>query len=131
MATLDNDQSDAFGYYLQEKNIIKRFFKTAGAGFNDICIIYDLNKDVFLVDNQKFFYDGVFFKNFNYTVSMIEPKVYKDEFAQDDEDSPIQFEYRTKEFYIGDPTYKKLLRESRTLLDINELVCVTQTIYID
>ena len=100
MESLDNDQSDSFGYYLQEKNLIKRFFKTDGASFNDICIIYDIAKDLFLVDDNKFFYDGVFFKNNNYTVSAIEEKVYKDEFAQDDDDQAINFEYRTKEYYI-------------------------------
>lgn len=33
-----------------------------------------------------------------YTISMIEPKVYQDEINQDDEDSAIDFERRTKEF---------------------------------
>ena len=62
---------------------------------------------------------------------MVEPKVYQDEYAQDDEDSPIPFEYRTKEFYISDPTIKKIFRETRTMLDINELVVMTQEMYID
>jgi len=62
---------------------------------------------------------------------MIEPKVYQDEINQDDEDSGIQFEYWTKEFYISDPTYKKILWETRTLLDINELQALTQEIWID
>jgi len=62
---------------------------------------------------------------------MVEPKVYQDEYAQDDEDSGIAFEYWTKEFYISDPTLKKILWESRTLLDINELASCTQEIWID
>jgi len=62
---------------------------------------------------------------------MVEPKVYKDEYGQDDEDSAIPFEYRTKEFYISDPTYKKILWETRTLLDINELAELIQEIYLD
>lgn len=62
---------------------------------------------------------------------MIEPKVFQDEIYQDDEDTGIQFEYWTKEFYLSDPTYKKILWESRTLIDINELVELTQEIWID
>ncbi len=62
---------------------------------------------------------------------MIEPKVYQDEIYQDDEDTGIQFEYWTKEFYLSDPTYKKILWESRTLIDINELASLTQEIWID
>lgn len=131
MSTLDIDQTASFGYYLPKENLIKWFFKTSGATFNDVCIIYDITKDAFLVDSQKFFYDGLFFKGVNYTISMLEPKVYQDEYAQDDEDSPIPFEYWTKEFYISDPTYKKILWETRTLLDINELASCTQEIWID
>ncbi|MBP9798167.1 hypothetical protein KBC70_03405 [Candidatus Woesebacteria bacterium] len=62
---------------------------------------------------------------------MIEPKVYQDEINQDDEDSAIDFEYWTKKFYISDPTYKKILWESRTLLDMNDLAEPTQEIWID
>jgi hypothetical protein len=62
---------------------------------------------------------------------MIEPKVYQDEINQDDEDAGIEFEYWTKEFYISEPTYKKILWETRTLLDINELAEPTQEIWID
>lgn len=131
MATLDTDQSESFGYYLPKENLIKWFFKSDGASFNDVCVVYDITHDAFLVDSQKFFFGGIFFGGKNYTISMIEPKVYQDEYAQDDEDSPIQFEYWTKEFYISDPTYKKILWESRTLLDINELAQPTQEIWID
>jgi hypothetical protein len=62
---------------------------------------------------------------------MIEEKVYQDEYSFDDEGSAIPFEYHTKEFYVADPTIKKILWESRTLLDINELAELTQEIWID
>jgi hypothetical protein len=62
---------------------------------------------------------------------MIEPKIYKDEYAQDDENTPIPFEYRTKEFFVGDPTLNKILRETRTLVEINELAELYQYIYIN
>jgi len=131
MGKLDDDQSDSFGYYLPDQELVKRHIKTAGATFNDIVIIYDRDKDAFLVDNNKFFYGGIHFKNHDYTISMLEPKVYQDEYGQDDEDSAIQFEYRTKEFYISDPTYKKILRETRCLLDINELASLAQEVWVD
>jgi hypothetical protein len=62
---------------------------------------------------------------------MIEEKVYQDEYSNDDEGSAIPFEYHVKEFYYGDPTIKKILRESRTLLEMNELARPTQEIRID
>jgi len=131
MQSLDKDQSSAFGYLLPWEMLIKWFFRSNGATFNDICVVYDITKDKFLVDWQKYFYDGLFFKWKNYTLSNIEPKVYQDEYSQDDEGSPIPFEYRTKEYYISESTYKKILRESRLLLDINELATLTQTIWMD
>lgn len=131
MQNLDKDQSSAYGYLLPWEMLIKWFFKSNGAWFNDVCIIYDITKDKFLVDWEKYFFDGVFFKGKNYTVSMIEPKVYQDEYGQTDENSPIQRVYRTKEFYVSDPTLKKIIRETRTLLDINELATVTQNILIN
>jgi len=131
MSMLDKDQIDSFWYFLPKDNLIKWFLKSDWASFNDVCIIYDIIKDAFLVDWQKYFYDWLNFKWKNYTLSMIEAKVYQDEYGQDDEDSIIPFEYWTKEFYISEPTYKKIFRETRTLLDINELAWLQQEIYID
>ena len=131
MASLDLDQSDAFGYYLPKENIIKWFMKREGSDINDICIIYDITKDSFLIDEQKYFFDWVNFKGRNYTVSNVEPKVYQDEVNQDDEDAWIPFEYQTKDFTFWDPSRKKILWESRTFTKINELAEFTQEIYVD
>lgn len=128
---MSKDQTASFGYYLPDKSLIKWFLKTDGASFNDICIVYDVIKEAWFVDTNKYFYDGTFFKGKDYTVSMLEPKVYQDEYSQTDEDTAIQFEYRTKDMYISDPTLRKILRESRTFLDINELASVIQTIRVD
>lgn len=131
MSTLDRDQTASFGYFLPVEMLIKWHVKSQWATFNDICIVYDITKDIFLVDSQKYFYWGVYHKGKNYTISMIEPKVYQDEYSNDDEWSAIPFEYHTKEFYYWDPTIKKILRESRTLLDMNELATPRQEIWID
>jgi hypothetical protein len=131
MSTLDRDQSDSFGYFLPVEMLIKWHLKSMWSTFNDVCIVYDITKDKFLVDNQKNFFGATFFKGKNYTISMIEEKVFQDEYSDDDEGSAIPFEYHTKEFYYGDPTIKKILRESRTLLDMNELAQPTQEIWID
>jgi len=56
LATLDVDQTASFGYFVSDKNLIKWFVKTAGSTLNDVCIIYDITKDAFLIDSGKFFY---------------------------------------------------------------------------
>ena len=129
--TLDKDQSSAFGYFLPEEMLVKWHVKTAGSTINDLIIVYDIEKDAFLVDNGKYFYGGLYFNGKNYTISIVEPKVFYDEIYNDDDGTAIQWEYRTKEFYISEPTMQKLLRESRTLLDVNELAQVNQSIYLD
>ncbi len=131
MSTLDRDQTASFGYFMPVEMLIKWHLKSQWATFNDVCIVYDITKDKFLVDTQKNFYWATYFKWKNYTISMIEEKVYQDEYSDDDEGSAIPFEYHTKEFYYGDPTIKKILWESRTLLDMNELAQPTQEIWID
>lgn len=129
--TLDPDQSNVWWEYYAKENIIKWFARTRGATFNDICIIYDISRDAFLVDEQKYFFHGIISDFGNYTVSNIEPKVYLDEVNQDDDDDPIEFEYWTKEFDLWDPTRKKILWEMRTVVEVNELAELIQEIYID
>ena len=67
----------------------------------------------------------------NYTISSTTNKVYKDEYGTTDEGSAILLTYYTKEFYLSDPTYKKIIWESRTLLDVDINENVVQKIYID
>lgn len=131
MQSLDSDQTESFGYYCSNRNLIKWHFKSEWSTFNDVCVVYDITKDAFLVDNNKHFFGGVYSDTDNYTISMLEGKVYRDEFAQDDENQPIAFEYWTKEFYMWHSTFRKILRETRTLTDINELAVLEQCIYID
>lgn len=129
--TLDPDQSESWWEYYPKENIIKWLVRTRWATFNDLCIIYDISRDAFLVDEQKYFYHGIKTDFGNYTISNIEPKVYRDEINQDDDDDPIEFEYWTKEFDLGDPTRKKILWEMRSILEVNELAELVQEIYID
>ena len=131
MSTLDDNQDDAFGYYIPKDNLIKWFFKSEWSALNDICIVYDIEKDAFLIDEQKFFFDWVNFKGKNYTISNVEAKVFEDEINQDDEDAWIPFEYRTKEFTLWDPSRKKVLWETRAFTKINELAVLTQEILVD
>ncbi len=131
MQSLSSDQSASFAYYYQPTNLIKWHLKSDGATFNDVCIVYDITKDEFMVDSQKFFYGGTMFEGNAYTISMIEPKMFQDEFSQDDEDSAINFVRWTKEYNLGEPTRKKLLWEARTYGRINELAELVCDIYID
>lgn len=131
MKSLAKDQTDCWGYYVPKEDIIKWFFKSEGSDIHDICVIYDVGKDKFLVDNGKPFSDGVNFHWEVYTISEVEAKLYEDEWGTEDDDAPIPFEYWTKEFYISDPSFKKLIWETRTTIDMNLNVAMKQEIWVD
>jgi hypothetical protein len=96
-----------------------------------VVLVYDVVLDKFVIDEYKYFNGSIVLNGQQYSISGIETKIYKDEYAQDDEDSPIDFEYWTKEFDYGDDFLYKVLRESITSCYINELAELTQEIYID
>lgn len=131
MKTLAKDQSDCWGYYVPKEDLIKWFFKSEWSDIHDICIVYDVEKDKFLVDNGKIFSDWISFHWWVYTISDVEAKLYEDEIGTEDEDAPIPFEYWTKEFYVSDPSFKKLFWEARTTLDMNLNVELLQEIWVD
>jgi hypothetical protein len=130
MATLDEEQDNSFAYFSEKDNLIKWHFKTKGSEINDICIVYDITKDTFLVDNQKVMQAGVDHLGQGYIASELEPKIYKDDFGYDDEGQAIPWEYWTKAFDESMPTRKKEYWEARTDIAINELGEVTQEVYI-
>ena len=131
LKSLAKDQSDCWGYYVPKEDLIKWFFKSDGSSIHDICVVYDVSKDKFLVDTGKPFYDGVNFHNSVYTLSEVEAKIFEDEIGTEDEDAPIPFEYWTKEFYISDPSFKKIFWETRTTLDMNLNAELIQEIWVD
>ena len=131
MKSLDKNQSDCWGYYVPSEDLIKWFFKSEWSSVHDICIVYDVTKDKFLVDTGKPFYYGISFHNAVYTLSEVEAKLFEDEIWTEDDDMPIPFEYWTKEFYISDPSFKKIFWETRTTLDMNLNAELLQEIWVD
>jgi len=131
MVSLDSNQDDCFGYYLPKDNLIKWFFRTEWATYNDICIIYDTEKDAFLIDNNKEFYGWTSLNWINYTISTIDSKLFKDETGVNDESTAIPFEYHTKDFDLWAPIVKKELWEANTYTAINQKAELSQVIEVD
>lgn len=131
MGTLDNDQEDGFAVVVPSKNEIRWFLKTRGATHNDICIAYNWEFDCFYVDTNKAFYASCLMDNLVYAVGYYEKKVYQDDVGTSDDDSPIQFEYRTKILDLGNPTELKELWQARLFVGINGGTQLTQDIYAD
>ena len=131
LKSLAKNQSDCWGYYVPSEDLIKWFFKSEWSSVHDICVVYDVTKDKFLIDTGKPFYYGISFHNAVYTLSEVEAKMYQDEIWTEDDDMPVPFEYWTKEFYISDPSFKKIFWETRTTLDMNLNAELLQEIWVD
>jgi hypothetical protein len=80
MDNLDSDQSTSFAYGIPEKQIIKWHLKSKWSPYNDLCIVYNVEYDEFMVDTNKVFYGGINFNGWNYTISQLEPKIFQDEY---------------------------------------------------
>lgn len=131
MHSLDTDQSESFAQYYPEQALIKWHLKSSGSAINDVCIVYDVSKDMFLVDTAKYFYDGTYLNGQVYTISMVDTTVFKDEWGTDDDGGAISFDYWTKWFDEGEFTLKKCYWESRTDVMMNPLAELTQEIYLN
>lgn len=131
MAKLDNDQTECFGYFLPFENIVVWHFKSKWSSYNNRPIVYDITHNCFLPDNQKFFYAWINFGNNYYTVSILEDKVYRDEYSFTDDWTPIWFKKVSKEWVTWWPTFKQELYQARRLLSYNRLAIVTEKIYMD
>lgn len=131
MESLDSDQSEWFGFAIPEKQLICWHLKTKGATYNDIVITYNYEFDEWMVDTNKSFSGGTLFNSKPYTISTINPTVFRDEEGSTDDDAPIQFRYDTKWIDLWEPTILKCLWQTRTFLKLNVLWEIYQNIYAD
>lgn len=79
MASLHPDQSNSFAYVIPEHGLIKWHLRSKKSQYNDICVVYSAIYDEFMVDTQKTFFGGCNYNTLNFTVSQLEPKLYRDE----------------------------------------------------
>lgn len=131
MASLDADQSNCWWYYLPDKNLVVWHFKTIGSTFNNTTLVYDLDKDVFLFDDNKYFFGGCQHKTNYFTISNLEPKIYYDEHGLSDDNTAIPFVRKSKKFTFWDITRKKELWEIRLWFSLNELATLIMETYAD
>lgn len=89
MDSLDDDQSDAFGYFDSVSKLVKFHVKSSGAAFNDTVIVWDMVAKTFLVDDSKFFSCLVTHDGKTYAGSSINASAFQDETGTDDDGQPI------------------------------------------
>lgn len=131
MEWLDSDQSQGFGYAIPEKQLICWHLKSKEAVYNDTVIVYNYEFDEWLLDTNKSFSNACLINSIPYAISAITPIIYRDEYGDTDDDSPIQFRYDTKKIDLWNPTILKNLWQTRTFLKLNSKTKLYQRIYAD
>lgn len=131
MALLDEDQTDAFAYYDPVNQLVKWHVKTRWAAANNLVIIYDRQRDTWLVDDNKNFTDWVHFNGRNYTLSALAPLLYEDEVLNSDDWQKVRMFRASKEWNIGEPTIKKDFWMTRLYFSMDEEAELIQRVYVD
>lgn len=109
--TLDEDQSNAFGYYHKEKKLLFFHLKQKGEQFNNMVLVYDVINDSFLIDDNKYYSDVAKVGMKYYAGSSINMEMYEDETGNSDRGDPISWSRTTKRFDMGNPNYRKEFRQ--------------------
>lgn len=131
MESLADAQTEAFGAYYPKQLMARWCFRTEGSEVNDVSLIYDVKNDLFLVDTNKFFTGVAVANGKAYALSQVEPKVYIDEDGYTDEDTPIEFQYWTKQLDVGDVTRYKQFWEARIAGSINAQANTILEVYVN
>lgn len=132
----DNNEVLAFGYYMEEDQLIAWHFSLDGVK-NSVTVLYDLNQSEWLIDDNKEYHHAVNNNGANYALTSkvgIGPAhaIVQDENQYTsvvDCGIPFLCVRRTKEFVFGDRTRIKRIYEGRTQLRVNGTV--NQKIYCD
>lgn len=128
---LNDNQDSAFGFFDRKNNLVKFFVRSVNSTVNDICIIYDMVNQCFLLDNNKNFAGMTEYNNNIYANSVFDGTVYIDEYWQNDNDLPINWWYKTISMWLWIQTIRKQFRGMTFWWAINDTTDIWIEIYID
>lgn len=109
--SLDEDQSDCYGYYNKTQRTVTWYVKKKGSIYNDTCLVYDIVGDNFFVDTNRFGIAGTRHNGKEYVASSINSALYENDIGKDDDDVGIGWYRYTKRIDAGNPNKRKVLRE--------------------
>lgn len=128
---LDDDQSGAFAMFDSVNNIVKFYMRSRESLKNDVCVVYDIQRDTWLKDNNKFYWCATVMNNYIYTGSVLDYSIYKEEFGINDRWDGIQWYFETTDQVFGTPWQLKQFRGASIAGQINNLWKVRRQILVD
>lgn len=129
--SLDDDQSECYGFYNQEEELVMWHLRKAWSLHNNITLIYDLTNETFLVDDSKYFRCLTYHDNKIYAGSDLNSLIYREWDAYDDDGFAIDRERRTTEMHLWNPYLIKYFREVGLSWEHNALSNIKIEVLVD
>ena len=131
MDTLDDDQSNCFGYFNWDTRTVHWHVKEKGMPFNNKVIVYDIINDTFLIDDNKFMSCATVHNSKYYTWSSINSYLFQDEVWFDDDWMEINRVRQTKNMNFWNQNLRKVFRGVGIVWQISPLWQIRVEVVID
>jgi len=128
---IDEDQTNAFWVFDSVNNLAKFFVKSRESTVNDVCIIYDIQRNTWLKDNNKFYSCVTAINNQLYMGSALDYRVYHDEYWDSDSGDGIEWYFETTDQVFGTPRQQKQFRGVSIAGQINSLANIRWQGYVE
>ena len=129
--TLDEDQSNSFGYYNRNNKTVHRHLKQRWEPIPNIVLVYDVNTDSFYLDTNKYFSCVAEHKNKYYWGSAFATIIYHDDVWPTDDWVAIEWERDTAILSVGSPVYRKEFREVNIYWEKDDDVDINVSVLVD
>ncbi len=129
--SLDSDQSDSFALFDRQYNIVKFRCQSIDSTVDDVTVIWDIQNQTWLKDNNKFVSCGCILNDQIYTGSAFSFVVYADEFGNDDNWEWIERLYASSQMIIWWPADVKQFRGAQIAWQLNNLTNIRWQVLID
>ena len=98
---LEDDQSNAFGYFDESTKTAHWFLRTKNSLYNDTILIFDVQNNTWTTDTNKYFNDVVVVDKNIYAGSALSNNIIQDNIWLNDDSRAIEFEIQDTDIALG------------------------------
>lgn len=128
---LADDQSDAVAAFDRKQNIVKFYVKSRNSTVNDICVIYDIQNETWLKDDNKYVSCVTSLNDELYSWSAFSYKVQQEEIGDSDSWEAIYAYFETTDIVVWSPADVKQFRWMQLAGQINNQSLINVQILVD
>lgn len=101
LENLEDDQSNAFGYFDESTKTVHWFLRTKNSLYNDTILVFDLENNAWTTDTNKYFNDVVVVDKNIYAGSALSNNIIQDNIWLNDDTRAIEFEIQDTDIALG------------------------------